>query len=183
VWRLSYDIKRYNGKICVNISLIPASGSSKWALPFEFISISHPRNACCIFYRVFLHPKNIKWKEKLLELLKKGKVVPVLNYLSTMPWRHMGKWRYSSTIPNFGTRWRWVVSFMPLSLYPRYQLDNRLGGPQSRSGCCGGEKNLALPGIGPRTSSPSPVAILTELSRLPVMQFLPCSCYFLSLRP
>jgi hypothetical protein len=60
----------------------------------------------------------------------------------------------SSTILNLGTRWRRVISFTSLSLYPqgkspRYPLDRRLCGPQSRSGCCGEEKNLALPGIEP----------------------------------
>jgi hypothetical protein len=28
-------------------------------------------------------------------------------------------WRYSSTFLNLGTRWRWVVNFTPLPLYPR----------------------------------------------------------------
>jgi hypothetical protein len=65
-----------------------------------------------------------------------------------MPWRHIGEWRYSSTIPDLGTRWRWVVSVMPRPLYPwgkspLYPLDRRLGGPQSWSGCYGEEKNLA----------------------------------------
>jgi hypothetical protein len=49
----------------------------------------------------------------------KGKVVPVLNWISTIPWRHMGEWRYSSTFLDLGTRWRWVVSFTHLPLYPR----------------------------------------------------------------
>jgi hypothetical protein len=31
----------------------------------------------------------------------------------------MGEWRYSSTILDLGTRWKGVVSFMPLPLYPR----------------------------------------------------------------
>jgi hypothetical protein len=31
------------------------------------------------------------------EAIKKGKVVPVLNYLSTTPWRRMGEWLYKST--------------------------------------------------------------------------------------
>jgi hypothetical protein len=40
-----------------------------------------------------------------------------------------------------GTRWRLVVSFTPRRLYPYGKspwctLDRRLGGPQSRSGCC-----------------------------------------------
>jgi hypothetical protein len=52
-----------------------------------------------------------------------------------MPWRHMGQWRYSSTILDLDTRWRWVVSFKPRPLYsrgnrPRYQVDSRLGGPE-----------------------------------------------------
>jgi hypothetical protein len=67
-----------------------------------------------------------------------------------------------------------VVSFTPLPLYPRgknprYLLDRRLGGPQSRSGRHGEEKILDR--IGTRTptsrsSSPEPVAIPTTLSRL-----------------
>jgi hypothetical protein len=47
----------------------------------------------------------------------KGKV-PVLIYLITMPWRHMGEWRYSSTILDLSTRWWWLASFMPWPLYP-----------------------------------------------------------------
>jgi hypothetical protein len=59
-------------------------------------------------------------------------VVLVLNQLSTMPWRHMGKWRNSSTIVDLGIRWRWVVSFTPRSLYyrrksPRYPLGGWMG--------------------------------------------------------
>jgi hypothetical protein len=64
-----------------------------------------------------------------------------------MPWRHMGEWRYSSTILHLDNRWRWVVSFTLLLLYtrvpsPRYPLDMRLGGTQNRSGRCGEEKTL-----------------------------------------
>jgi hypothetical protein len=53
------------------------------------------------------------------------------------------------------TRWRWVVSFTPRLLYPQgkspwYPLDRRLGGPQSRSGRGGKEKNSqSPPGIEP----------------------------------
>jgi hypothetical protein len=49
---------------------------------------------------------------------KEGKVVPVLNYLSTVPWGHMREWRYSSTILKLDIRWRWVVSFTPWPIYP-----------------------------------------------------------------
>jgi hypothetical protein len=51
-------------------------------------------------------------------------------------------------ILDLGTRWRWVVRFTPRLLYP--PLYRRLGGPQSRSGRGGGEKNTQLPpGIEP----------------------------------
>jgi hypothetical protein len=61
----------------------------------------------------------------------------------------MGEWSYSSTILEPRTRCRLVVRF---TLYPRYPLDRRLGGSQSRPGRYGEEKNL--------------IAIPTELSRL-----------------
>jgi hypothetical protein len=101
----------------------------------------------------------------------KDKVLPVLDYLKTMSWRLMGKWRCSYTILDLGTRWRWMVSFTPLSLYlrekrPQYPIYMRLGGPQSRPRSCGGETNLLpLPRVGPRTSSTT-IAITTKLSRI-----------------
>jgi hypothetical protein len=52
---------------------------------------------------------------------------------------------------------------------PRYPLDRRLGGPQSRSGRPGEQKILDPTGTRtptPRSSSPLPVAITTILSRL-----------------
>jgi hypothetical protein len=58
-------------------------------------------------------------------------------------------------ILDLGTRWRWVVSFMPQPLYPQgknlwYTSYKRLGGPQSRSGRGGEEKNSQpLPGLEP----------------------------------
>jgi hypothetical protein len=36
----------------------------------------------------------------------KGKGVPLLNKLSTMPRRDMEEWRYSFTILELGTRWK-----------------------------------------------------------------------------
>jgi hypothetical protein len=65
----------------------------------------------------------------------------------TTPWRRMGEWRYSSTIIDLSIRWRWVFSFTPRPLYPRgkrprYPLDRRLAGPQSRSERCVAEKYL-----------------------------------------
>jgi hypothetical protein len=43
--------------------------------------------------------------------------------LSTVPWRCMGKWRYSSIIHHFGIRWRWVGSFISRLVYPRVGLN------------------------------------------------------------
>jgi hypothetical protein len=65
-------------------------------------------------FKCLSHKIPIKTKQKIC-----GKVVSVLNQLSTMPWRHIGEWRYSSTIPELGTRWRWVVSYTPPPLYTR----------------------------------------------------------------
>jgi hypothetical protein len=50
-----------------------------------------------------------------------------------MPWRHMGEWKFGCTIFVLSTRWRWVISFMPLPFYPRGKspqspMDRRLGG-------------------------------------------------------
>jgi hypothetical protein len=75
---------------------------------------------------------------------------------------------------NFGTSWRWVVSFTHRPLYPRgkntrYPLDRRLGGPQSRSPRSGEEKILETTGTRtptPRSCSPYPVAIPTALYQL-----------------
>jgi hypothetical protein len=67
-------------------------------------------------------------------------------------------------ILDLGTRWRWVVSFTPQPLYPRgkspwYPLDRRLGGPQSRSGRGGEEKNShSRRESNPRTPIVQPVA-------------------------
>jgi hypothetical protein len=82
--------------------------------------------------------------------------------------------KYSSIFLDLGTRWRWVVSFKHHPLYPRgksrrYPLYRRLGGPHSRTGSCGVEKeHLPLPGIEPRT----PVAKPTDrVKRLVFMLF------------
>jgi hypothetical protein len=79
--------------------------------------------------------------------------------LSTTPWRRMESGGIAPRILNLGTRWTWVASFTPRPLYtqgksPWYPLDRSLGGPQSRSGRGGEEKNSQpLPGIEPLSSS------------------------------
>jgi hypothetical protein len=59
---------------------------------------------------------------------------------------------------------RFIPGESTLSQYP---LNRRLGETQSRSGCYGEEKNLAMPGIKHRPSSLQLITLLTELSRLP----------------
>jgi hypothetical protein len=51
-----------------------------------------------------------------------------------------------------GTSCRWVVSLTPRTLYPRYPLERRLDGPQSRSGRRVEEKILDT--TGSRTPTP-----------------------------
>jgi hypothetical protein len=94
-----------------------------------------------------------------------GKFVPALNELSSVPWRRMGTWRYSSTILELGTRWRWVVTFTPRPPYPRGKgprcsLQRRLDGPENRSWCCLTEKSLSLDGN--RTPAVQSIAIPTS---------------------
>jgi hypothetical protein len=72
-------------------------------------------------------------------------------------------WGNGSIVPlilDLGSRWRWVVSFTHQPLYsqgksPRYPLDRRLGGCQSRSEHEGEEKpSQPLLGLKPQSSSP-----------------------------
>jgi hypothetical protein len=71
---------------------------------------------------------------------------------------YWGSGGIASSILDLGIGWRWVVSFTPQPFYPqekspRYTLDRRLGGPQSRSGHSGGEEKNSQPlsGIEPRS--------------------------------
>jgi hypothetical protein len=78
----------------------------------------------------------------------KGKVVPVLSFLTQHHairayWRSGG---IDQHILDLDIRWSWVVGFTLRPLYSQvkrlsYPLDRRLGGPQSRSGRSGEEKN------------------------------------------
>jgi hypothetical protein len=102
------------------------------------------------------YPREVKLKVKLSLCL--------INYAS----RHEDVWGSGGKAPPFLTSALDGVESLasrPQEKSPTYPLDGRQCGPQSRSGCCGKEKNvLPLPGIEPRTSQP--VAIPTELSRL-----------------
>jgi hypothetical protein len=59
-----------------------------------------------------------------------------------------------------------TLANLPPGKEPRYPLDRRLGGPQSRFGRCGEENILALPEIEPGPYSQYSDTILTELTRL-----------------
>jgi hypothetical protein len=87
-------------------------------------------------------------------------------------------WRSGGIAPrilDLGTRWRWVVGFMPQLLYPQgkspwHPLDRRLGGPQSWSGHGGEEKNSQpVPGLAPPTIQPIAQPYIIELSWLPAL--------------
>jgi hypothetical protein len=72
---------------------------------------------------------------------------------------------WSEGILNLGTRWRWVVSFTPQQLYPRYLLDRKLGELSSRSGR-DGEKishHFSHRELKSRRPGRSPFSVLTEL--------------------
>jgi hypothetical protein len=60
------------------------------------------------------------------------------------------------------------AALLPRKL-PRYALDRRLDGPQSRSGRC--EEKIILALAGNRTLTIQPVAEPTELSRIPTKMY------------
>jgi hypothetical protein len=83
----------------------------------------------------------------------------------------MGERKYSSTILDLEIKWKWSVSFTPPPLSPRgkstrYQLDRRLGEPQSRSGRCGVEKKISCPSWETNPTGPARQPSLYQLSYL-----------------
>jgi hypothetical protein len=105
----------------------------------------------------------------------KGKVVPVLLTKHHAMKSYGGVELYLYSFFDHGTRWRCMVIFTPRLLYPQgkipwYPLDRRLGGPPEPFWTrWWREKFPALAGnrtLEPRSSSPKPSAISTELSRL-----------------
>jgi hypothetical protein len=84
----------------------------------------------------------------------------------------LGSGRIAPRTLDFGTRWRWVVSFRPRTFYhqgksPWYPLDRRLGGPHNQSGRGGKEKNSQpLPGLEPQIIQPVAQRYTAELTQL-----------------
>jgi hypothetical protein len=85
---------------------------------------------------------------------------------------YWGSGTMAPCVLDIGTRWRWVVSFTPRPIRPQgkspwYPLDRRLGGPHSRSGRGGEEKNSQpLPGLEPPIIQPVAQRYTTELSQI-----------------
>jgi hypothetical protein len=132
--------------------------------------------------RVIFSP-SINWTLFLWCLVPKVKVKLFLCF-NWEP-RHegvLGSWGYAPRIPDFGTRWRGVISFTLRPFYPQgkspwYPLDRRLGGPQSRFGRGGEEKNSQpLPGLEPPIIRPVTQRYNTELSHFygTIKIFFPC---------
>jgi hypothetical protein len=101
--------------------------------------ISHIAATC--FAPLILHDRKVKVKLSLCftkHHVMKTYPLPTVTY-----WGNGGIAPY---ILNFGTRWKWVVSFTHRPLYsrdknPPYPWDRRLGEPQRRFGPGGNEKN------------------------------------------
>jgi hypothetical protein len=75
----------------------------------------------------------------------------------TISWTYTGEWRYSSAIPDLGTRWRWVVSLKTRPLHAHGTSPHYIGGWVGRR--AGPDvveirKILSLPGFEPRWLSP-----------------------------
>jgi hypothetical protein len=78
-----------------------------------------------------------------------------------MPWRRIGSGCIDPRFLDPGSSWKWVVSFTPRPLYPRYPPDRGLGGLQNRSALRGEVKILAPTG----TQKSEPLVVQPVASR------------------
>jgi hypothetical protein len=113
-------------------------------------------------------------------LKDKGKMVPVLNcavcHEDVLKSGGIASEFLASSLDGCGWSASRLGRFILQGKNPRYPLDRRLGGPQSRSGRCGLEKNLLpLPGIEPQISSR--LASIPSLYRFNYPDPLYVSCY------
>jgi hypothetical protein len=76
-----------------------------------------------------------------------GRAVPVLNQLSTMPWRSMGGRIYSSTFSWPRHYWKWVVSFTPGERAPGTHWIGGWVNPRAGVDYLEKRKFLSLPGL------------------------------------
>jgi hypothetical protein len=91
----------------------------------------------------FVIPRLYQTRKRTAKMIRILKVKVKIQLSLCFKWapRHkdvLGSGGIVPRILDFGTRWRWVVSFTTRPIYlqgksPRYPLDRRLGGPQNQS--------------------------------------------------
>jgi hypothetical protein len=139
-----------NGRCKKNFQVFSLRASTILVVFFIFCALLRPQSANTKeqqFFNKTWKPRFLKNQKEYTTLWCKGKVIPVLNELSTTSWMLLGSGCIDPNFLDLGTSCRRVVSFTPLPLYlreksPPYLLDRRLGGPQSRSWRSGEEKIL-----------------------------------------
>jgi hypothetical protein len=77
---------------------------------------------CCADFAIVIYKQLLPHSEELCPC----------SLLNTAVLTRMAKWRLAPRILNFATKWQWVLILAPWSLYPRYLLHMKLGGPQNR---------------------------------------------------
>jgi hypothetical protein len=127
------------------------------------------------------HSNSVTIKLNLSLRLTKYHAMKTYAVLNKAP-HHEDIWWSGGIAPrilNLGTRWRWVGSLTTPPLYPlgnsqQYPLDRSLGGPQSRSGR-GGEEKESLACLCRESNhgrpDPSLVTVVTELPCLHLIYF------------
>jgi hypothetical protein len=123
--------------------------------------------------RCYIVPNCLRCSVLGIHNVVKGKVVSVSKYYVVK--RYGGSGGIAPLILSLATRWRWVVSFIPVSFYPReksprYPLYWKLGGSQIRSGHSGGEEKKSHRSpcreLNPGSTARSLVSVMAELPRL-----------------
>jgi hypothetical protein len=126
-WSESWQEKvKYSVKICPRCHFVHLKSHVTWS----GIESSPPRWKASyrpqwhgLLWKIFLscsRPSCELWEGRVIDLSTVRRWSSPCAYLiEYTPWRHVGKWRYSPTILNLGTGWRWVVRFTPRPLYPR----------------------------------------------------------------
>jgi hypothetical protein len=153
-----YDVSEH-----ISLPYLSSIPANQWLLDF----ITVPLALLCNFLRSGFNSRQGQWEDFffLRHRVQTGSVAHPASYsIGKVPLcltKHHAMeayWGSGGTAPrilDLDTRWRWVVSFTTRPLYLQgkstwYPLDSRLGGPQSRSGRGGKEKNSQLPpGIQP----------------------------------
>jgi hypothetical protein len=123
----------------VNIRILCSGGLVAW-----FVNVY--TKAFMFLWNIFFERP---WIEDYRDRINKVVyLLPSLCFFNSVPCREgvLGSEDIAPRLLNLGTRWRRLISFTLRPLYPQgnrlwYPLFRRLGGPQSRSGRGGEEKN------------------------------------------